>query len=136
MDGDTKDARGWRIAHLTTADISLALLLATELAEDLGAGHEVLGISAPGPYVERVESLGVRHVPVPALSRSWGLRQDLIAFLGLYRTIHELDLDVLHTHNPKTGVMGRLAGRLRLGRARYRWFRLGSSRCDRVERTR
>jgi glycosyltransferase involved in cell wall biosynthesis len=104
--------RPWRIAHLTTADISLALLLATELEERVSEGHTVLGISAPGSYVERVEALGVEHVSVPELTRSWNVRQDLRAFAALWRTLKRLDLDVLHTHNPKTGVMGRIAGRL------------------------
>ena len=92
--------------------MSLALLLGTELAVDVEAGHEVFGISAPGPYVERVEALGVSHVPVRALTRSWAPASDLAAFRELLTTIRSLDLDVLHTHNPKTGVMGRIAGRL------------------------
>ena len=114
----TVDSRGpapvrpLRIAHLTTVDMSLALLLGTELAVDVEAGHEVFGISAPGPYVERVEALGVSHVPVRALTRSWAPASDLAAFRELLTTIRSLDLDVLHTHNPKTGVMGRIAGRL------------------------
>lgn len=101
-----------RLAHLTTVDMSLALLLATELEEDLRAGHEVFGISAPGPYVERVQALDVTHVPVRSLTRSWSLLSDLKAFVELYRTIKRLKLDVLHTHTPKAGVMGRIAGRL------------------------
>ncbi|GAA2168115.1 hypothetical protein GCM10009826_46720 [Humibacillus xanthopallidus] len=101
-----------RIAHLTTVDMSLALLLGTELAVDIEQGHTVFGISAPGPYVERIESLGVTHVPVVKLTRSWDPRSDAAAFRGLVRTIRGLELDVLHTHNPKTGVMGRIAGRL------------------------
>jgi glycosyltransferase involved in cell wall biosynthesis len=101
-----------RIAHLTTVDMSRALLLSTELEVDVAAGHEVFGISAPGRYVERVESLGVTHVPLRALTRSWNLKQDFAAFRDLVRTLRGLDLDVLHTHNPKTGVMGRMAGRL------------------------
>ena len=112
MEAAELEEESWRIAHLTTADISLALLLSTELAEARAAGHTVIGISAPGPYVERVEALGVEHVPVASLSRSWGLRRDVRAFVELFRTIRSLDLDVLHTHNPKTGVMGRIAGRL------------------------
>ncbi|EAP99606.1 putative galactosyltransferase [Janibacter sp. HTCC2649] len=101
-----------RIAHLTTIDMSLALLLSTELETDVVEGHEVFGISAPGRYVERVEALGVTHVPLHALTRSWDLRKDAQAFRDLVRTLRSLDLDVLHTHNPKTGVMGRIAGRL------------------------
>ncbi|MDO5500591.1 MAG: glycosyltransferase, partial [Propionibacteriaceae bacterium] len=101
-----------RIAHLTTIDMSLALLLATELQVDREAGHEVFGISAAGPYVERVEALGVQHVPVRSLTRRWNLSSDLSAFFELARTLRRLRLDVVHTHNPKTGVMGRIAGRL------------------------
>jgi glycosyltransferase involved in cell wall biosynthesis len=104
--------RPLRIAHLTTVDMSLALLLGTELTVDVEAGHEVFGISAPGPYVGRIESLGVTHVPVRSLTRSWAPTSDLAAFRELVRTIRSLELDVLHTHNPKTGVMGRIAGRL------------------------
>jgi glycosyltransferase involved in cell wall biosynthesis len=101
-----------RIAHLTTVDMSLALLLATELRADVEAGHEVIGISAPGRYVEQIETLGVRHVAVPALTRSWNLRSDARAARQLWGAIRRLDLDVLHTHNPKTGVLGRVLGRL------------------------
>lgn len=101
-----------RLAHLTTVDMSLALLLATELEADKEQGHTVFGISAPGPYVERVQALGVSHVPIRSLTRSWSVVSDLRAFVELFRTIRALKLDVLHTHNPKTGVMGRIAGRL------------------------
>lgn len=100
-----------RIAHLTTVDMSLALLLSTELAADIEAGHEVFGMSAPGPYVAAVESLGVRHVPIPALTRSWDLRRDATVVPQLWRAIREVRPDVLHTHNPKTGVFGRVLGR-------------------------
>ena len=108
----TAPVRPLRIAHLTTVDMSLALLLGTELEVDVAAGHEVFGISAAGPYVERVEALGVTHVPVRSLTRSWSPTSDLAAFRELVSTIRSLDLDVLHTHNPKTGVMGRIAGRI------------------------
>ncbi|MGH9084632.1 MAG: glycosyltransferase [Acidimicrobiales bacterium] len=92
--------------------MSLALLLATELRVDVEAGHEVLGISAPGRYVPEVEALGVRHVAVSSLTRAWDLRSDVQAARDLWSLIRGLDLDVLHTHNPKTGVLGRALGRL------------------------
>jgi glycosyltransferase involved in cell wall biosynthesis len=101
-----------RVAHLTTVDMSLALLLGTELQVDVGHGFEVYGISAPGPYVEQVEALGVTHVPVHALTRTWDPRRDLAAARELARVLRRLDLDVLHTHNPKSGVLGRVLGRL------------------------
>ena len=106
------DGRPLRVAHLTTVDMSLALLLGTELSYDVECGFEVFGISAPGPYVERVEGLGVRHVALPSLTRSWDVRSDLRVVRELRSALAELRPDVLHTHNPKTGVLGRVVGRL------------------------
>jgi glycosyltransferase involved in cell wall biosynthesis len=103
--------RPLRVAHLTTVDMSLALLLGTELRADVESGLEVYGLSAPGSWVEGVERLGVRHVPVPSLTRSWDLSRDAAAGRELVRALRRLRLDVLHTHNPKTGVLGRLLGR-------------------------
>lgn len=105
------DGRPRRLAHLTTSDISLSLLLATELRADVRAGFDVIGISAPGPHVPAVEALGVTHVPVPELTRAWDIRRDAAAVPALLRLLRRLDLDVLHTHNPKTGVLGRFLGR-------------------------
>lgn len=104
------DAGRLRLAHLTTSDISLALLLATELQVDVEAGYETFGISAAGLYVDRLPE-GVTHVPVPSLSRSWDLSRDGRAARELLAVLRDLRLDVLHTHNPKTGVLGRILGR-------------------------
>ena len=101
-----------RVAHLTTVDMSLALLLATELRVDVEEGFEVYGISAPGPYVPAVEALGVTHVPLPGFSRAWNLRGDLAAARDLACALRRLRPDVLHTHTPKAGVLGRVIGRL------------------------
>lgn len=103
--------RRLRVAHLTTVDMSLDLLLGTELRLDVESGLEVYGLSAPGPWVDRVTRLGVTHVPLPSLTRSWDLARDAAAGRELFRALRDLDLDVLHTHNPKTGVLGRMLGR-------------------------
>ena len=109
---DVPEVKPLRIAHLTTVDMSLQLLLGPELQAAVEAGHEVFGISAPGPYVAGVEALGVTHVPAHRLTRSWDVGSDVRSLFDLYSIIRELNLDVLHTHNPKTGVMGRVVGRL------------------------
>lgn len=101
-----------RIAHLTTIDMSLALLLGTELATDVAEGHDVFAISAPGRYRELIDATGATFVAIPNLTRTWSPSQDLRAFVGLVRTLKRLELDVLHTHTPKPGVLGRVAGRM------------------------
>ena len=103
--------RRLRVAHLTTVDMSLAILLGTELECDVAAGLVTFGISAPGPYVASVERLGVEHVALPSLTRTWDVGRDLQAAGQLWWALRRLNLDVLHTHNPKTGVLGRVLGR-------------------------
>jgi glycosyltransferase involved in cell wall biosynthesis len=106
------EGRPLRLAHLTTVDMSLYLLLMTELRVDMAAGLDTIGISAPGPYVGQIVAEGVQHVALSDLTRSWDPRRDLAAARALARQLRDLRLDILHTHNPKTGVLGRVAGRL------------------------
>lgn len=104
--------RPLRVGHLTTVASSLRYLLEAQLVGTRDAGYEVVGISAPGEDVPYVEALGVRHVALPSSTRLFSLRADLKAIRDLRRVLRELDLDVLHTHNPKPGLYGRVLGRL------------------------
>ena len=100
-----------RLIHLTTADISLELLLGPQLQAFAAAGYEVIGMSASGPFVERIEARGVRHVAVHNATRSMAPHRDLMAVEELRRRFRELRPDIVHTHNPKPGLYGRLAAR-------------------------
>ncbi len=44
-------------------------------------------------------------------TRSWNIGKDIRALGELYRLFRELKPDVVHTHNPKTGVYGRIAAK-------------------------
>lgn len=101
-----------RLVHLTTTDMSLDWLLGPQLQAFADAGYEVIGVSAPGDHVAELERSGIRHVAIDEFTRSSNPWQDLRAFVSLVRILRSLRPDVLHTHNPKPGVMGRIAGRL------------------------
>src|SRR5262245_52960943 len=101
-----------KVAHLTTVDSTLWYLLRPQLLGVLATGDDAIGISAPGPWVEAIEADGVRHVALPTSTRGRSLRADLQATRDLWRILRAERFDVLHTHNPKPGVYGRVAGRL------------------------
>src|SRR5262245_45123310 len=101
-----------RLVHVTTTDISLVLLLGPQLAAFGDAGYEVIGVSAPGPYVARLEELGVQHVPLRNATRSVAPVKDLSALVELRGLFRGLRPDIVHTHNPKPGVYGRIAARM------------------------
>ena len=102
---------GKRLVHVTTVDMSLVLLLGRQLRAFADAGMDVIGVSAPGPYVPRLESWGIRHVPLQHATRSAAPGQDFLAFIELRRLFRRLRPDIVHTHNPKPGLYGRLAAR-------------------------
>jgi glycosyltransferase involved in cell wall biosynthesis len=100
-----------RLVHVTTTDISLELLLGPQLSAFAEAGYEVFGASAPGEFVGAVEARGVRHVPLRHATRSMAPHHDVAALAELRRVFRDLRPDIVHTHNPKPGVYGRLAAR-------------------------
>jgi glycosyltransferase involved in cell wall biosynthesis len=106
------DGRPARVAHLTTVDLSLRYLLLAQLRAVRDAGGIAIGISAPGPHVAALEREGIRHVALPSSTRGRDPAADLRAARELYRVLGREHVDVLHTHNPKPGVYGRMVGRL------------------------
>ena len=101
-----------RVVHVTTTDMSLDWLLAPQLKAFESAGYEVIGLSAAGSHGAHLEELGIEHVEVPAFTRSSNPLQDVRAFVQLTRTLRSLRPDIVHTHNPKPGILGRIAARL------------------------
>jgi len=101
-----------RVAHVTTVDLSLRFLLLRQLCKLREEGFEVTGISAPGPWATDLEANGIRHIPWTNATRSWNLRADARAFAELLRILQREHFHLVHTHNPKPGVMGRIAARV------------------------
>lgn len=100
-----------RVAHVTTIDVTLRNLLLAQLVALRGEGFEVTGISAPGPFVRDLTAAGIRHIEWPHATRSWNPRADARAFFELVGIFKRERFDLVHTHNPKPGVLGRLAAR-------------------------
>lgn len=102
----------FRVAHLTTVDLSLRFLVMPQLLAVVDAGGQAVGISSPGPWVEDLTSRGIRHIPLEDSTRGMNPLKDLKAALQLWRVLRREEFTVLHTHNPKPGLYGRVLGRL------------------------
>jgi len=100
------------LAHVTTTDISLELLLGPQLEAFAAAGFDVVGVSAPGPYVDALEARGVRHIPLHHGTRSFAPAHDARALAELVSIFRRLRPTIVHTHNPKPGLYGRVAARV------------------------
>ena len=100
-----------KIAHVTTVDISLRVLLLNQLQSLREAGYEVVGISAPGSEVAHLEAAGIRHIAVP-MTRNLTPLADLVSLWRLYRVMRRERFTIVHTHTPKPGLLGQLAARM------------------------
>lgn len=101
-----------RVVHLTTTDMSLDWLLRPQLQAFAAAGFEVVGVAAPSGHAAGLRAAGVEVVPLRHATRAVAPARDVAALAELVRVFRRLRPDIVHTHNPKPGVYGRLAARL------------------------
>jgi glycosyltransferase involved in cell wall biosynthesis len=55
---------------------------------------------------------GVRVFTIPSLVRRLSLKNDLLAFVSIYRLLKRIKPHIVHTHTSKAGVLGRVAAYL------------------------
>lgn len=76
------------------------------------AGHDVLLLSPPGPYGERLQALGLRWMPVPMARRSLNPFREMALLLWLSQMMRREQVDLVHGFTIKGAVYGSLAARL------------------------
>lgn len=100
------------VAHIATVDLTLAVLVRGQLEAMRDAGYEVAAISAPGPWTPALEREGIQHIPWTHATRAWDLSADMRAMRELIGILRRERFQIVHTHTPKAGVMGRIAARI------------------------
>lgn len=106
------ESPSYRVTHVTTVDSTLRFLVLPQLIRLRDEGFEVSAISAPGPWTRDLVDEGIRHIPWPHSTRSWNPRSDAVASWELLQIFRKERFHLVHTHNPKPGIIGRIAARL------------------------
>lgn len=75
-------------------------------------GHEVLLVSPPGPYGEKLRELGYRWEPAPMVRRSLNPVREFGLVQWLRRLIAREQVDLVHAFTIKCAVYGSIAARL------------------------
>lgn len=108
----TSSKRAPRVLHVTTTAMSLGWLLQPQLVAFQKAGFDVVTASAPGEMALDLQRDNIAHRPIPSFERSVNIAADWRAIRELRDVIRDTSPDIIHTHNPKPGVVGRALGRL------------------------
>ena len=84
------------------------MLLAKGLRE---RGYEVAVASGPGAEQARLDRMSVPFVPLEHMAREVSPGTDARAFRELQSLVKDEQVDVVHSHSSKAGVLGRVAAR-------------------------
>jgi glycosyltransferase involved in cell wall biosynthesis/ribosomal protein S18 acetylase RimI-like enzyme len=109
---EVRVSRPVKVAHVATVDLTVRFLLLPQLRRLRNEGYEVSAISAPGPWTAGLLDEGIRHIPWLHATRSWDPVADARALAELVSIFRRERFDLVHTHNPKPGVLGRMAARV------------------------
>lgn len=100
-----------RILELCAVDFTAYHLLRPLGTALRQAGHEVHFCCSPGDLLDSLEEEGFSVYALP-IARSYNLIKHLFSFWRLYRFLRRTRFDVIHTHTPVAGLIGRAAARL------------------------
>ena len=81
-------------------------------------GDEVVLVSPPGPYGEKLRELGFRWIPAPMNRRSLNPFRELLLVLWLRRIFLDERVDLVHGFTIKCAIYGSLAAKLARVKAR------------------
>ncbi|MGM9512495.1 glycosyltransferase family 4 protein [Larkinella sp. GY13] len=99
-----------KLMRMTTVPVSLQSLLRGQMRYMKLQGFTVWMSSADGTMLRELEQQeGCPHYIVP-MTRKLTPLQDLKALWVAYRLLRRLRPDIIHTHTPKAGLIGMLAG--------------------------
>lgn len=99
-----------KVLHIANTAWFLHYNLRNQLRSIEQDGYEVTVASPPGPETKAIEAFGFRHFAVP-MTRKMSPFADLAALARLYRLMRRESFTIVHTHNPKPGLLGQLAAR-------------------------
>jgi glycosyltransferase involved in cell wall biosynthesis len=95
-----------KLARLTTTAISMQLLLRGQESYFTTKGFEMFLASGPG---DRFTETGMAITLLP-FNREFSIWKDVYAFWKTWKWLKHIQPDILHTHTPKAGIIGIVAG--------------------------
>jgi glycosyltransferase involved in cell wall biosynthesis len=101
-----------KLIRITTAPISLKVLLAGQMRYMNENGFEVVMVSSEGPQLPDVlRNEQCRHVVIP-MTRKITVFTDIRCLWLLYRFFKKERPDIVHSHTPKAGLLAMIAAKL------------------------
>ncbi|WP_449032655.1 glycosyltransferase family 4 protein [Porphyromonas sp.] len=99
-----------KILRVVTSSISFELIKG-QAQFIQGEGYNVIAASGPPfPEGDIPQLIEIRFIPLPHLVRPINIKEDLLAIFDMIRLIRKERPDIIHSHTPKAGLIGMVAG--------------------------
>lgn len=99
-----------KILRVVTSSISFKLIDGQAQFMQQQGYYVITASGGPFPKEEIPQLKGVRFIPQPHLVRPISIKEDLLALRDMIRLIRKERPNIIHSHTPKAGLMGMLAG--------------------------
>lgn len=101
-----------KLIRITTIPMALHVLLPGQMKFMSENGFKVIMISADGENLDKViENEKCQHIIVP-MTRKITPWQDLLCLFQLIKIFRKEKPDIVHSHTPKAGLLGMMAGKI------------------------
>lgn len=100
-----------KVCHVVTVDITAKFIVLGLLEYLQRENYDVSIVSSPGKWTPFLKKRGFLVHPVTML-RKISPFSDMVPLIKLYLFFRKEKFDIVHTHTPKAGVLGRIAARL------------------------
>jgi glycosyltransferase involved in cell wall biosynthesis len=100
-----------KILHIINTNGGLAKLLLNKLIGLKELGYDIYAIAPEGNYADEIFKSNIKYYPVH-INRDICVKDDLRSIYEILDILKKLNIDIVHTHTAKAGIIGRIAAKL------------------------
>lgn len=100
-----------KVIHITNTDFFVRFLLFSRLLSLKEEGYDIYVICSGGRWIPEIIKTGIK-VKIIKTSRRINPVADLISLIRMIWYLQREKFDIVHTHNPKTGLLGQIAAKI------------------------
>lgn len=101
-----------KICHVASIDMTARFILLDHLISLKNGGYDVSVVCSAGKWVKDIQNHGIKVKAIEMKRKIFTPISDLVALIKLMIYFKNERVDIVHTHTPKAGILGRFAAKM------------------------
>jgi len=107
-----KSEKKIKICHVATADMTVRFILLNQLLSLKNQGYDVSAVCTDGKWTKYIEDQGIKVKLINIKRKIFSPISDMISLIMMISYFRKQKIDIVHTHTPKAGILGRFAAKV------------------------